>query len=458
MTSGSASSQPAPLYQRASFWLGNGLVILVSMALFWRQHAFVDRYAINLMFWDQWDFYQPLFDGKGWWATFAQQHGPHRQGAGFLITRVLAGLSGWNSRWDAFAVSFCLLGAAGLGFAVARRCGLRSGISLLAIPLIFFNIRQYEMFVGASNISHGAMPVLLFMTWALAWFIASPAWRVLALALLNFLLTFTGFGVFVGLITPLVLIVETIQSLIARNSRGALLSAAAVVAVGLSWFLFSRGYHFNPAVEGFHFPHERPIEYLYFIGLMFANFFGVPGYGAGAIATGVVVTVVLVILCASHGWRLLRQGVTNNRSSVVIFSFALYALIYCANTAVGRVVLGLEQAPTASRYVTLLIPAALAILLHLGSVKETAKARWLAFSYALLLIPGTLILRANDIQSVNWYSNGRRAWKSSYLAHHDLQRAEKDASFPAYPSPIIAGRLQFLEKHRLNLFNPAGQP
>jgi hypothetical protein len=83
------------------------------ICLAWRQHQFVDRYAVNVIFWDQWDFYRPFFQGQGWWAPFSYQRGPHRQGAGFLITEILAGLSGWNSRWDGFGVNFLLMKGAG---------------------------------------------------------------------------------------------------------------------------------------------------------------------------------------------------------------------------------------------------------------------------------------------------------------------------------------------------------
>jgi len=94
--------------------LGILLVAALFLALAWRQHRFVDRHAVNLMYWDQWDFYQPLFHHEGPLAVFTRQQGPHREGLGLLVTQVLAEASGWNSRWDAFGVSFCIMASAAL--------------------------------------------------------------------------------------------------------------------------------------------------------------------------------------------------------------------------------------------------------------------------------------------------------------------------------------------------------
>lgn len=110
--------------------LGHLAVTATFMILAWRQHFFVDRNAVNLLYWDQWDFYFPLFHDGSLWDIFNYQHGPHRQGIGFILTSLLAQLSGWNSRWDAFGVSFVLTSAAGLGLQLARRCGA-SGLGLI---------------------------------------------------------------------------------------------------------------------------------------------------------------------------------------------------------------------------------------------------------------------------------------------------------------------------------------
>ncbi|MEI8341403.1 MAG: hypothetical protein WCH43_07720 [Verrucomicrobiota bacterium] len=431
----------------------SGFVAVVFGGLFWRQCQFVNRYAVNMMFWDQWDFYTPIMNGN-WWRIFIHQHGPHRQGAGFLITAVLAKLSGWNSRWDAFGVSYLILLAAILAIPIARRCGVRSGFAMTAVPLLFFNIRQYEMFAGASNLSHGAMPILLLMLYCLAWFITGRVWRLAILSFLTFLLIFTGFGLFMGLITPLVLVVELAQAVRARETRHLLWVSGALLLIAFFWLIFSRGYHFEPAVAEFKFPHKRPLEYLYFMALMLANFYGVPGHGFWPMMAGGCAILGLIFICFRHAKLMLMKGIETGRENVVIFSLSAFALFYLANTAVGRVCLGLVEAPAASRYVTLLSAGGFAIFLQLGSMRSAKFANIACVAYALLLLAGTLNLRPDDWASVHWLHNGRLAWREAYLETNDERSANQRSGFKVYPdSDVITGHLEYLRQHRLNLFS-----
>lgn len=431
---------------------------IVPIAMFallaWRQHRFVDHYAVNMMFWDQWDFYLPFFKDQDFWSIFTRQHGPHRQGAGFLITHILANLSNWNSRWDAFGTSFSLIAAAVAGFAITVKCGCRARFALPVVALVFFNLRQYEIFVGASNLSHGAIPVLLLMLYGLSWFVAAPVVRLALLSALTFLLIFTGFGIFAGLLTPLLVAIEAAHAFKDRQNLRASLALAALALTLVSWAIFVHGYKFAPAVDGFHFPHERPWEYFYFTGLMLGNFYGIPGYYFPSIVVGLLITAGLTALCAQHGWQILRHGIDGRRISVVIFSLSAFALLYCFNTAVGRVCLGIEAAPQASRYVTLMIPAGLAV--YLGLTRALPRQAFaMGVFYVGLLCAGTLVLRPSDWESIRWFHDGREAWKAAYLETHDELLANQRSKFQVYPIPgKITERLKYLEEHRLNLFTP----
>ncbi len=423
------------------------------IALAWRQHSFVARYAVNMMYWDQWDFYTPLFKHGDWWAVVDQQHGPHRQGVGFLVTRLLAQLGHWNSRWDAFGVSFVLMAAALLGVRVAGRGGFRPGLVLIPVALIFFNLRQYENFTGASNLSHGAVPMLLFMACGLCWYIRRPGLRLLLLAGLSVMLTFTGFGLFAALINPLLILLECFQADRAGDRVRARFAAAALLLIAAGWCLFIQGYVFAPAVDDYHFPYEHPLEYFGFVGLMLANFFGIGGWRDVRMAAGLIIGVSLLVICLRHGCRLVKFRVEQKRPSVVIFSFSAFVLVYCANTAVGRITLGLGAA-NASRYVTLMIPGAMALLLHCKYFPPP-RGRQILFLATLLFAAGTLRLTEKDWQSVNWFHDGRAGWKAAYLATHDELQANKISGFPVYPKPgAITQRLQFLEQNHLNLFAP----
>lgn len=56
----------------------------VAAALAVRLFALVDRHAVNILFWDQWDFFGPLFRDHNLWDIFSWQSGPHRMGIGLV--------------------------------------------------------------------------------------------------------------------------------------------------------------------------------------------------------------------------------------------------------------------------------------------------------------------------------------------------------------------------------------
>lgn len=422
-----------------------------------RQLAFVADRAVNVLYWDQWDFYYPLFNGQGWWATFCRQHGPHREGAGLVLQRLLADVSGWDSRWDAFAVSILMIVAAGLGLRLATRFGIPGRSALLvAVPLLFLNVHQYEILAGAANLSYAAAPMVLMMAYCLSWFLPGLGWRLVALSALTFLLIFTGFGLFVGLLTPPLLAVEAAQAWRARERRHAAAAAAAVAAAGAGWALFSHGYTFQPAVAGFRFPYEKPLEYPVFVGRMLGHFFGTRLFSAEELVLGLVVAACLVAIAGVNGARCLRHGVAREPRSVVLFCLAAFALLYCANCAIGRVFTG-PIAPYASRYSGLLIPAGLALFLQLASLARRRAFAWALVGYTILLVPATAVMAAYEVAGADWYADGRRAWKAEYLKTQDQSDADRVARFAIYPAPLN-DRLAFLKEHRLNLFADGPAP
>src|SRR5215510_1896824 len=121
--------------------------VLVLMAI--RFGDFVNRYAVNIVYWDQWDFLQGLFDGSGLWTLFRWQHGPQRQGLGNLLIAVLYPATGWNGRADAAAAAVVMLLAtiAGL-WLVKRLCGPLRPWDVV-VPLIFLTTSSSESYVVA---------------------------------------------------------------------------------------------------------------------------------------------------------------------------------------------------------------------------------------------------------------------------------------------------------------------
>jgi hypothetical protein len=428
-------------------------VVGIFAALAWRQLDLVNTHAVNLLYQDQFDIYQPMFLDQGWWDTFALQHGPHREGAGLVVTRGLALISGWDSRWDAFAASALMIAAAALGLRLALRFGMaRNSILLAAVPLLFLNVHQYEIFVGAVNLSYGSMPMLLLMAYCLSWFLPRDVWRFLAIGVLSFLLIFTGFGLFAGFLTPPLAIIEAVQALRAREKSRALMAMVALAIVCTGWALFAKGYTFQPAVSGFRFPYEHPLEYGVFVGRMLGNFYGTAVLSYWQLTVGLSAAAALLAISIWNGIRCVTRGIAANRQCVVLFCLSTFVLLFCANCAIGRVFTG-AIAPLAPRYASLLIPGGVAILLQLSMLRSHRGYSWLAMAYLVLLVPGTAVRRADEIYGANWFADGRRSWSAAYLRTHDEAKADQISHFSIYPGPL-GEKLAFLEAHDLNLFLP----
>jgi hypothetical protein len=427
-------------------------VLFVSGVLIWRLFSFISRYAVNILFWDQWDFYAPLFHYQNLWQIFSWQHGPHRQGIGLIVMGWLANITHWNSKADAFAAG--VLVCCALVCALVLKWRLLGPLTFvdMTIPFIFLSLFQYEVFVVVPNLSHPVFPLLLIILYCLGLLIENPGIRYAVILGLNFLLIYTGFGVFMGLLTLLLLAVDICQS--RRQERRALLPILALTIAFASSLSFLISYRFDPAIPNFSFSVSYLPLYPQFISLMLATFWGWhPSILGQSIATlaGAVVLVVLVVTLLFHGRILVRQGVYSHRLSLVITVMIGFSLLFCLNTAMGRVPLGLAAAES-SRYVTLMIPAYLALYFHLLTIRVVG-LRWLLLSgYLAMSIAGSLPLGIVDSQALKYYEN-RVNWKACYLQLEDAAQCDKLTHFQIYPNnDALQSRLAFLKEHHLNLF------
>ena len=429
---------------------------LVFSALLVRLLLFVNQHAVDVLFWDQWDFYTPLFRGDGPWALFSLQHGPHRQGLGMLVTAALAHMSGWNCRWTSFAACAAMVVSAMLAIKLALKCGLGLGLSTVFCSVLFFNLRQWEIFVGTPNISHGALPLVLLLSACHVWFIGSVWLRASLLGLIAFFMIFTGFGLFAGLVIPVVLIGEIVGDRLGDRRSARLPNALALLFILGSWLVFFHGYVFAPAVPGFRFPHERPWEYVPFAGLVLSNAIGVSGHGFASMLVGILLLAILAVVCLVHAGSLFAIGKTDCLPQrQTIWTLTAFTLAFVVNTAVGRICLGWEGAGS-SRYIPLVAPGFLGIFFCL----KYLPSRFLVLSaLAATAVCAAGMLNPNQRDAADLEANleGRPAWCRAYLDCRDPVVASKVSGYLIYPEPEkIRARLQFLETHHLSFLRSVG--
>ncbi len=433
------------------------LTILLGARLLW----LTDLYAVNLLFGDQWDFYTPLFRGLGVWEAFGWQHVTHRQGFCFLVMEACAHISGWNSRVDAFAnvVIVCL--SAGAALVLKRRILGPVRWYDSAIPLMFLTPLQWEIFLIAPNPSVGSFPQLLLILYCMAWLISDRSLRYAGVLLLNFLSVFSGYGFFVGVITSVLLVADVVVSLRDGPRRHAF---AAIMALGVCMLtnaVFLAGHVFvaGAVPPCFRFPDPRPWLYPLYMALTHSGLFGLrdlPRWVAvvpGGVFLGCAVMVLLFRIR-----RLIGKPSSDRGLDLVVAILIGFSLMYCTTLAVGRLCFGLDLA-RGSRYVTYLVPCALGVYLHLIATRSRRTANFLLALLMVGLVWGALPLGKADMAVIEEHNTGQRRWKEVFLNTGSIETADRVAGYRLHPDPERTGlqeKLEYLRKHRLNLYLDSG--
>jgi len=414
------------------------------------------RYSVNIIFWDQWDFYTPLFNHASVWRIFTWQHGPHREGIGLVFDKFVLESTRWNSRAEALFMVGALFAAGIVALRLKQKVfgspGYRDlDYSDIAIPWLFLSFAQMEALVGEANPSYSAIPELLIGLYCLAWMLTKPTARYAAVLVLNFLLIYTGFGFFMGVVTIGVLLFDLRRAFRTEvESRSFPAVALLLAAASLAGFFYH--YRWDPAVPSFHFPDAHPLNYPWFIGLMMSYFLGLRTVVLASVAGGFLALVALAIL-VWHGVRLWRdrEWSAADRTVVILLGFSL---LFEGNAAIGRVSLGMPEAAQISRYMGLLVPGYLAIYFHLLTWRKNAFRTAILAMFVIALIPGAI--RMPNGYSPQLVSDGKQAWKTCILQIGDINYCDHATGFPLHPDPRktqLLEKLQFLQKNRLNLYS-----
>ncbi|MCI5130127.1 MAG: hypothetical protein D3904_01090 [Candidatus Electrothrix sp. EH2] len=444
-----------PHSNRKQFFLYFGAAcLLIFIVLRW--FLLIDEYSVNMLFWDQWDYLDALFKEKGPWELFTWQHGPHRQGVGFFLTKAVAEFSGWNTRTESFMIGTVVCLAALTALALKLRLQALSPLDVF-IPLLYLTPLQFGLFANTPNVSHGAMPLFLVTLFCLCWTLNNIRLRYTACSLINFMTVYTGFGFFLGCITPL-LFVSEIYLARKRKRTADLVLAFAFFLVSLASVLsFFIDYTFNSAAKGFVFPHPYPFMYVQYMLISFGAFCGIRGSNIVSMLAGLPVICCMIYIAIQAALPLVPKGAqqTGDKDIVlgqIVLMLILFSLIFSLNLAVGRVCLGLETA-TASRYTAYMTPAFFALYLFAATQKRVP-VRQIAFCMSCFFLTTFSIGNHNRVYAENT-CQGKQRWKEAYLQTESIFLSNRLSGFTIHPNPPqthLKRKLDYLKEHRLNLY------
>jgi hypothetical protein len=412
----------------------------------------IDRYAVDVPFWDQWDFYQVFFTPHSLWETFSLQFGPHRQGAGGLLTWMTNELTGWNQRAQAFMIGVVMLCAAGAALWLKKR--LWGPVQWFDAILVFviLSLKSWEIYFTTPNVSHGALPLLLILLIGVSWTVHSLHLRYGLIIVLNFLALFTGFGMFAAPVTSMLIAFDCRHAFNKKGWRELAVSAVAFCCSIASIACFCHSYTFQPAVDCFHFPDAHWYLYPVFVALEFAAV-TLPRYSISifSITLGFIVTAMFLYMLMSALGRLRRQTENYFRHQVVFFLIA-FSFLFAVNVAIGRLCLGLGAAMT-SRYRPLLIPAVIGAYYYLASHPQWVRTKLVVVILACIAV--NAIVWPWRLKGAEQYQHEKASWVQAYKRTGDAKRADSQCGCHIYPDPDrtrLDSKLHWLRQHKYSLF------
>ena len=450
-----SSPSPNPVPAFASPRWATLVVLLATTLAFARLLRLVSLYAVNVFFMDQWEFNDAtLFQHHGLWQMFRWQHGPHRQGLGAVVAFSIEPLFRWNSRIESFVIAFVLLAVTGCALYLKQRLFGRLELFDVCIPLILLSPLQYETVFITANFAHGPLPVLLVLLYCLSWTISNPIYRYSSILVLNFLAIHTGFGLFLGVVTPVALLADYLLRSPERP-RGSLVFTASFLLSALSLALFFFHYTYQTSVDcAPDFP-RSPAPFIRFLFLMLANLFAIKGTGffpffVGALLFSTMVSVLGVCAASLYLHRSARDPVT-----WTVAMLLAYSLLFSFNAAYGRSCLGPSVAQV-SRYVIYLELGLLGLYLFIANL-SSSPVRRLCSALLLAALLAASPIRDGDQKVMNFVASAKRNWSACYFRLEQIRECNHAVGYGVYPlpTPELKSKLDFLKQTRLNLYAPS---
>lgn len=433
------------------------LVTTVSVLLAGRLFRLISRYSVNIFFWDEWDLKSvTLFRKNSLWKLFTAQHGWHRLGLGALVEKTIDPRFHWNSRIESFVLGGILAAAAICALWLKMRLGGNLSIFDVVIPALFFSPAQWETLYVTPIFSQGPLPFLLIVVYCLAWTCKRNTLKYPLILLINFVTIYTGFGLFLGVFTPVLLVLDYwSQATSSRLTRTCFVAALLISSASLGYFFYA--YKPRAGVSCFsHFQPSSSGSYVAFATLIEANFFALKGTGFFPRIVGLTVLIALLITLLCTVWRLLRRRDMNfsepNTGRLVIIALVSVSLASCATIAYLRLCAGL-QAALASRYTVYVQIGVLGLYFYLLDIPRGLARRCLLSALLLSVSAATL---HTDRGRMVYVRDGKQRWKTCYLQIEDIKRCDEITGFVIYPAPEeqthLADKLQYLKQTRQNLY------
>src|SRR5215471_3530958 len=412
----------------------------------------IKRYAVNVIFWDEWGVVRLLdrwYTGSWTFADLWAQHNEHR----IVFPRVLLiALWHWThldtraGMWAAWVMLCCL--AVVLYFLISPSAADHKSALCWFMPIswLVFNWRQWENLLWGFQIGFALM--LLCVVCAIYLLTRSAGldrsyWLAMLSAVVGSFTLANGL-----LIWPIGLLQILGQHYLSR-ARGTqqlwgqtgVWSLAGLVV----YTLYFRGYHKPGLHPSWFFFLQHPLTAIQY----FLIYWGSPLIGViGGLDTTQVAGGLLLAI-GGCTMAILLCGQPLPRAALPYLSFVLFALLSGAMLVIARAGFGLEQAAS-SRYVPFAALGLIGFFVLVQLVASDARRRTLQGVWMGLLVLGALTsyVQGRSIARSTWAERGEAAF---FLRSHACQPDNRLRRLHPIPD-VVRTRVSFVELHHLNVF------
>lgn len=409
-----------------------------------------------MMYWDPWDFDDAtLFQHHSLWQMFHWQHGWHRQGLAALLQLLIEPLIRWNGHKEALILGTIFFSAACLALVLKVRLHGAIDYSDVIIPLLLLTPLQYETLLFAPNPAC-SLPLLLMVVYCLCWSIRTYYWKCVCVLLVNFLLIYTGFGIFIGPVTPAILALDYYANVRNAGQKYPRVGAAAIATSIASLASFFVHYKFLGGVDCFSPEPRNPLLYPAFVALMFANAAGLKILSMRlAIVVGSIMLLLFVMGLLITVKRLFAERAPTWPRDAAILALLAYSAVFCLNVAYARMCLGLRAAAY-SRYTPYVVLGVFGLYLYALSIRRQHIRVLVVLVLVAFAVLSARPLNPKDAGELVYQTSGKRVWRDCYLARHDIYECDALTHFRIHPNPDathLQEKLDFLERNHLNLYD-----
>jgi hypothetical protein len=425
--------------KRVDHWLPWICLVVCAGTLF----SLTNKYAVNVLYWDEWDTFLAYFKGESLWNQFAWQHGPHRMGVGGVVVGVLNDLTAWNSRVIGFAgVGFLVL-AAVLALELKRKLSGPIQWTDLVLPLSLLTYTQIDGIVIDQYLAQGILPKVLLFGYCLCWTMSFSIAQIVSIAVLQFCLWFTGYGLTFVPVCALILGMNLVSKKPRFSGRETWILLGTMAVSGA---LFFHNYKFGPAEKDLALGGGPTLAlFAQFQWSLGAAFCGLADSSLGAVV-GYLYLAALAVVFALAVNRLAWKMAPCDIAIAILTGATITFMLACA---LGRTFNGVG---TSGRYMTFVGMGFVGLYFQLCKIRAQTR-EGMAIVFAALFLHGSF--RVLTLPESAWHTTSvKRQWADCYLENQDAAACTHAVGTGIYPNMnAIQSRLEYLRRYRLNIFN-----